>query len=128
MLSTALGATTAMWLLLAPVMEVQSGPRSAVGVAIGAAALVLAPLGIWRRSPRAALGALGLALGLVNFFLPGTIQSLADFATCATALIVAGLAPAPEATILVVPLSLTVPQKAAIDEDETPTRRLQQAA
>jgi len=128
MLSPVLGATTAIWLLLAPVLELQSAQRAAIGVAVGLAALILSPLGNWRRAPRAALGALGLGLALVNFVLPGTIGSLADFATCAVALIIAGVAPAPQVAARVVAITRTVPQQVMIDEDETPTRRLNRAA
>jgi len=126
--SPALAATTAIWLLLAPVLGLQSGPRSTIGVAVGVAALLLAPLGMWTRGARAALGALGLALALVNLVLPGSIGSLADFATCAAALMIAGGLPAPEVAALAIPVARTVPQERALDEDETPTRRLPHAA
>jgi hypothetical protein len=123
-----LGGTTAVWLLLAPGLGLQSGPRSAVAVFVGVAALALAPLANWRRAPRALLAALGLALALVNFALPGSAGALADFATCAVALIIAGLAPAPEVLPRAALVAPVIAQQPAFDESETPTRRLLRAA
>jgi len=95
MLSPALGATTAIWLMLAPAMELENGPRAYLSVAVGVAAFVLSPAGVWSRTARGAVAWLGLALSLVNLVLPCSIEALASFATCGMALIMAGIAPWP---------------------------------
>lgn len=80
---------------MAPVLELETGVRSGIAVAVGVLALVLSPLGLWSKTARGSLAVLGLFLALVCFALPGTIGATADLATCSVALIMAGVAPWP---------------------------------
>lgn len=95
MLFPVIGAVSAMWLLISPLIELETGVRALLAVSVGAAALVLAPLGIWSRRARSALAALGWIIGLANFVLLPQMGGLANFAVCGVALVVAGMAPQP---------------------------------
>jgi hypothetical protein len=95
MLFPALGMTTAMWLLVGPLLGVETGLRAALTVGVGFVALVLSPLSLWSRRAGQGLAALGILLGLANFVLFAPIGAYASLASCATALIAAGMAPAP---------------------------------
>jgi len=121
MLSPALGATTAIWLLLAPVLELQTGARVPIALALGALALVLSSLATWSRSARAALAVLGTALALVNFVVPGPVGALADFATCGFALIMAGVGPWP---VVVPRVAAATPIRRPVRAAEDDTERL----
>jgi hypothetical protein len=95
MLFPALGMTTAMWLLAAPLLGVEEGFRAALGISVGVAALILLPLGAWNRKATAATAGLGMVLGFANFFLQAPIGALASMASCSVLLIAAGTAPWP---------------------------------
>ena len=130
MFSPALGATTAIWLMLAPALELESGARAALSVTSGVLALLLSPASIWSRSARAALAWIGLALALVNLVLPCSIEALASLATCGMALIMAGVAPWPvvERRSIVVPVA-SAPGAVTVDEEITaPSRPIRSAA
>jgi hypothetical protein len=130
MLSPALGAVTAVWLMLAPALELETGARAYLAIASGIVAFVLSPLSIWSRPARGALASVGLAIALLNFFLPCSIEALANLATCGMTLILAGLAPSPvvASRSIVVPV-LRAPGAVAPDEEITaPSRAIRAAA
>jgi hypothetical protein len=91
MLFPAIGLTTAVWLLMAPLLGLEVGVRAGLGIAVGLATLVLLPLGYLDRRANVATAALGIFMGFANFFLPAPTLALASFATCAVLLIFAGL-------------------------------------
>ena len=95
MLFPALGMTTAMWLLVGPLLGIETDLRAALTVGVGFVALVLSPLSLWSRRAGHGLAALGIFLGFANFVLSAPIGAYASLATCATLLIAAGMAPAP---------------------------------
>lgn len=99
MFAPALGMLTAVWLLLAPFVELETGARLTSAVVVGLASLVLAPLSIWSRRAGPAM-VLGVALSALNFIAPGSVGSMADLATCGVLLAIAGLAPSPAAEVL----------------------------
>ena len=92
MLYPALGTLTAVWLLINPLIDLESGQRSVLAVAVGAASLVLAPLGLWYRPARGIIAALGAILAFVNFVDPSSVGSMANFAASGFALIATGMA------------------------------------
>lgn len=100
MVSPVIGVMTAVWLMLAPAMEVETGARAYLAIAAGVVAFVLSPVGIWSRGARVALASVGFVLALANFFLPCSVGALASLATCGVTLIIAGIAPAPVVTTL----------------------------
>jgi len=129
MFAPALGATTAVWLMLAPALNLESGPRATLSIASGVVAFVLAPAGVWSRAARVATAWLGLALALVNFVLPCSIEALASLATCGMALIMAGIAPWPVIERRSISVSSAVPAVHAGDDEVTaPSRPLRAAA
>lgn len=95
MFAPALGTMTAVWLLMTPLMELEDGPRAVAVIIVGLATLVLAPLSVWSRRAGSLMALLGVALGMVNFVVPGAVSSMADLATCGIVLAMAGLAPSP---------------------------------
>lgn len=129
MFSPAIGATTAIWLMLAPALELESGPRAYLSIASGVIAFVLAPAGLWSRTARVAIAWLGLTLALVNFVLPCSIEALASLATSGLALILAGIAPWPVVERRAVYLPAAVPAVEDADEEITaPSRPVRAAA
>ena len=109
MLFPAIGLSTAVWLLMAPLLGLEDGVRAGLGIAVGLAVAVLMPLGF--RYPRAnvATAALGIFMGFANFFLPASTPAYASFATCAVLLILAGLPPWPVVTGTVVAVAAPAP-------------------
>ena len=91
MLFPAIGLTTAVWLLMAPLLGLETGVRAGVGITVGLAVAVLLPLGYLNQRANVATAAFGIFMGFANFFLPATTLAYASFATCAVLLIVAGL-------------------------------------
>ena len=78
MIFPAIGLTTAVWLLMAPLLGLESGVRAGVGIAVGVAVAVLMPLGFLYRRANVATAALGIFMGFANFFLPGTTLALRE--------------------------------------------------
>jgi len=99
MLYPALGTLTAIWLLLNPLIDLESGQRSVLAVAVGVLSLVLAPLGLWYRPARGIIAALGAILAFVNFVDPGSVGAMANFAASGFALIATGMALQPNSGI-----------------------------
>jgi hypothetical protein len=99
MLFPALGMTTAVWLLFAPLLGLESGIRAELGLVAGTLAFVVSLASVWSRRAHVVLVVLGAALGFANFALLAPIGSLASLATCAVALIAAGTAPVPIAEV-----------------------------
>jgi hypothetical protein len=95
MLFPALGMTTAIWLVFAPLLGVETGFRADFTVTAGLLALILAPLGVRYRAAAYAVGALGIVLGFANFVLWAPIGGYASLSSSAVALIIAGMAPVP---------------------------------
>ena len=95
MLFPAIGLTTAVWLLMAPLLGLETGFRAGLGMAIGLAVAVLLPLGYVNRRANVATAALGIFMGFANFFMPASTLAYASFATCGVLLILAGLPPWP---------------------------------
>lgn len=130
MLSPALGAITAVWLMLVPALQLETGARAYLAIASGVVAFVLSPLSVWSGTARGVMAWVGLTVALLNFFMPGSIEALANFATCGMCLIVAGLAPSPvvASRSIVVPV-VTVPG-AVTPEDEitAPSRAVRAVA
>ena len=91
MLFPAIGLTTAGWLLMAPLLGLETGVRAELGIAVGLAVAVLLPLGYLNQRANVATAALGIFMGFANFFLPASTLAYASFATCSVLLIVAGL-------------------------------------
>ena len=129
MLSPAFAAVTAVWLMLAPALGLETGARAYLAIASGVVAFVLSPLSVWSGQARAAVASVGLVLALGNFFLPCPIEALANFATCGMARILAGLAPSPgvERRSTVV-LAASAPRAVAEDEITAPSRAIHAAA
>jgi hypothetical protein len=95
MLFPALGTTTAIWLIVGPLLGIETDLRATLTVGVGVVALVLSPLSLWSRRAGNALAALGFFLGFANFVLFAPIGAYASLATCAASLIAAGMAPEP---------------------------------
>ena len=95
MLFPALGMSMSIWLLMAPLLGLETGFRAELSVAAGCAGVILAPLSVWSGRAGALLVALGIVLGFANFGLMAPLGALANMATCGVAFIVAGLAPQP---------------------------------
>jgi len=95
MLFPALGMTTAIWLLTAPLLGLEIGFRAGLCVGAGICALALVALGWWFPRAGAWLAGLGILLGFANFGPSASIVALASLATSAVSLIAAGLAPRP---------------------------------
>lgn len=129
MLFPALGMTTAMWLLAAPLTGLEIGGRADLVVAVGAVAFVASLLGMWSRPARISLTLLGILLGLANFVMAGSVGALASLATCAFGLVAAGTAPWPVATVHAAVTALPVrPRPAGADERPTVPQGLPVAA
>jgi|GEM_PF-3825977 len=131
MISPAIGALTAVWLMLSPALDLEAGPRAYLVIAAGVTAFVLSPLTIWSRPARGALAAVGLAIALINFVLPCSIEALACLATAGAALIVAGLAPSPVvARYASAVAAIGAPSVVARQDDEitAPSRGVRSAA
>ena len=93
-----LGMTTAIWLLSASLVGLEVGLRAGLAVAVGSAALMLAPLAVWSPACQRGLGILGAILGFANFGLSGGVTAEASFVVSAIALLFAGMAPHPITT------------------------------
>ncbi len=89
----ALAMTTAVWLITAPLMEVEVGPMAVLSIVAGCAAWVLASLGYWSRTSQRSLAVLGALLGAANILLPSTVGTEAACAVSSMVLIIAGVAP-----------------------------------
>jgi hypothetical protein len=85
----------ALWLVVAPLLGIETGFRAGLSVACGVAAILLSLASIWRFGAGIALTALAFLLSLVNFLVEGTFGGMASYASCAVALAVAGMAPIP---------------------------------
>ena len=109
MLFPAIGLTTAMWLLMAPLFGLEDGVRAGMGIVVGLAAAVLLPIGFFDRRANIATAALGIVMGFANFFLPAPTLALASFATCSIMLMLASLAPWP-AVVATVKAAVPVPE------------------
>ena len=116
MLFPAIGLTTAMWLLMAPLLGLEDGVRAGLGIAVGLAVAVLMPLGYRYHRANVATAALGIVLGFANFVLPPTTLAGASFATCGVLLIMAGLPAWP----VVVGVKAVIPAPTALVARETP--------
>ena len=95
MLFPALGMTTAVWLVSAALLGLETGFRAEFTVTLAVAVMVLAPLSVWYQRAGFAMAALGIALGFANFGLSAPLGALASGAMCAVTLILAGMAPRP---------------------------------
>jgi len=95
MLFPAIGLTTAVWLLMVPLLGLEVGVRAGVGIVVGLAVAVLLPLGYLDRRANVATAALGIFMGFANFFMPASTLAYASFATCGVLLILAALPPWP---------------------------------
>jgi hypothetical protein len=110
MLFAALGAIAAIWLSLCSALDFDAGARATLAVWVGVAALGLAPVGIWFRPARSAVGVLGALFAMVCLFAPpSTIGALANYVASASVLIVAGIAPEP-ASDIVAPAARRAPE------------------
>jgi hypothetical protein len=133
MLFPAIGMTTAVWLMAAPLTGLEVGGRAELSVAVGAVAFAASLLGVWFRAPRLSLVVLGTILGLANFVLMAPTAGFASMATCAFGLLAAGAAPwpvvvaqaaRPATSWLSAPATAPVASPAtAPTRDEIPTRR-----
>ncbi len=102
MFFSAVGMMTAMWLVISPLLGVDTGFRAGLAVAIGIVAMILAPLGLWSPAARRVVVWAGLLLAFVNFVVPGTVLGMANFAACGSFLIIGALAPQPVVEVPVV--------------------------
>lgn len=92
------GFMAALWLIVAPLLGIETGFRAGVSVLCGAAAILLALVSIWRFAAGIGLAVVALVLQLVNLLVAGTFGGVASFAFCTAALAVAGMAPHPRVT------------------------------
>ena len=79
--------------------------------------MVLAPMAVAIPRLNRGIAWLGAALGVLNFFLPGDIGSMANFATSGILLILGGMAPMPrtlETAVSTEPEYQTVPDRMTI--------------
>jgi len=120
MLFPALGMTTAIWLLTAPLLGLETGFRAGLCVAAGVSALALVALAWWYPRAGGWLAGLGILLGFANFGLFAPIPALASLATSAVALIAAGLAPLP-ATFVTPAAAPAIPAAARAQPSARPT-------
>lgn len=111
MLFNALSAVTGMWLMMTPLLWPDQPARAVVAGLAGLAVVVLAPLGVGLPRLNRGIAWLGGALGLLNFFLPGDMGSMANFATSGFLLILGGMAPMPR------PAGEPLPATAAVVEN-----------
>ena len=129
MLSPALSATVGAWLILCPYMGLETGPRAVLATAVGWAAVLLSPLGIWRSGARWAVAAMGTALGLFTLAVPpSTLGSLINWATSAVLLAVAGMVPSPVVIPAAASLAAAAPTTERDAADTVDTQRLKSAA
>jgi hypothetical protein len=106
MLFNCLSASTGMWLLMTPLLWPDQPARAIVAGLAGLAVMVLAPMGVAAPRLNRGIAWLGGALGLLNFFLPGDIGSMANFATSGFLLILGGMAPMPRVAL---PMAAALP-------------------
>jgi hypothetical protein len=129
MLSPALSATVGAWLILCPYMGLETGPRAILATAVGWAAVLLSPLGIWRPGARWAVAAMGTALGLFTLAVPpSTLGSLINWTTSGVLLALAGMIPTPVVVAAAMRPAAAAP---SVEMDETgagETLRLRPAA
>jgi hypothetical protein len=92
--------TTAMWLLFAPLLGLESGARADLVLVVGALAFAASVASVWWRPARPALVVLGAVIGFANFGLDASIGSLSSLAACAVGLIAAGTAPYPVTDVI----------------------------
>ena len=90
-----LGMTAALWLMVAPLMGIETGFRAHLSLATGIVTLVLSVASIWRFSAGVAMAAVALLLAVVNLLAPASMGGLASYAFCAAALAIAGMSPRP---------------------------------
>ncbi len=95
MLFTCLNALAAVWLFTTPLFWPELPARGVVAALAGVAAVFLGVMSVASRRARSALVALGLGLGVINFFLPGGIGVMASFVTSALLVMAGGLALVP---------------------------------
>lgn len=126
MLFPALGTMAATWLIMVPLFGLETGFRADLSIAAGILALPLALWSGWSSRAGVAVTVLGLILCLVNFTVAAPIGSLANFATCCTALAISGMAPRPQSTFSVAQVSEvpTVPTVVAPPVDVRAPRSL----
>jgi hypothetical protein len=125
MLFPIVGSLAGMTLLLTPFMWETGGARADLAALVGLVALICAPLTIVSKSARWPMGIAGMLLVLANFLAPGSIGSLAYFATGGSLLLLAAAAPQPIVEAPVRDVEAAAPADAA---EEDPTHRLQHAA
>lgn len=102
MLFPALGMTAATWLMMVPLVGLESGLRADISVVSGVIALPLAFASIWSFRAGIALTVLGTLLCFIDLTTAPSIAALANYAACGAALAIAGMAPQPVSTIAVV--------------------------
>lgn len=102
MLFPALGMTAATWLMMVPLMGLESGLRADISVVSGILALPLAFASVWSFRAGIALTVLGTILCFIDLTTASSIGALANYAACGAALAIAGMAPRPVATVAVV--------------------------
>jgi hypothetical protein len=127
MLFPALGLSAAMWLIVTPLLGIETGFRADLAVTAGMLAIVLLPIGIWVRKASAAAGAVGIVLGFANFFLDAPIGSYASLATCGVTLLIGAMAPWPVTVKAAVPFARPA-DVAAIEGAKHPEAELPAAA
>jgi hypothetical protein len=90
-----LNALAATWLFTTPMLWPELPARGVLAVVAGLAAIVLGPLSLASHAARSGLVAIGLALSVVNFFLPGGIAVMASYVASALVIMAGGLSPVP---------------------------------
>jgi hypothetical protein len=128
MLFPALGMTTAIWLVFAPLLGVETGFRAGFTVTAGLLALILAPLGVRYKAAAYAVGALGIVLGFANFVMWAPIGGYVSLSTCAVTLLIAGMAPVPTVVPVVRATELETDRTSAAPAAPQTERRIPIAA
>ena len=127
MLFPALGMTTAVYLMMTPLLGLESGLRAVLCVGVGVACAVLAPLSVRYSKAGAWMTALGIVLGTANLVVDAPIGAFASLSIAALGLLFGGtaLVPVLVATRAVIPAAApawpaTVPQGAPEARPEAP--------
>lgn len=122
MLFPALGMTAATWLMVVPLVGLETGFRADISVVAGILALPLALASIWSFRAGVALTVLGTILCFVDLTTAPSIGALANYAACGSVLAIAGMAPRPASTFTVMAAyeAPTMPTRIAPERPSTP--------
>ena len=105
----ALAMLTSVWMITAPLMDVETGPLAVLSMVVGCIAWLLASLGYWSQAAHRALAVVGVFLGMATFVLSGSVMTQAACAVSAVVLIMTGIAARPAKMLARGPARRVVP-------------------